>query len=162
MSEPGRPRRDEALLSKLDRTMDSILATNAEIAFRPKFHPRYGVARLVAWFTALLGWAVVLGGLVGLALKLGIGSIDEFADLVDWIAVPWTAGVTAAGLVVVNIAALTRGSLDGADYQRQLLQIAMARAVKGIAKSRTAKSVPPATPKSTSQLADELVEPRIE
>jgi hypothetical protein len=132
----GRSGRNEALLSKLDRTMDSILSANADIAFKPRLHPRYGVARLVAWLTSLLGWAAILACLAGIGLVLGIGSIEELADLTEWIEVPWLAGGAVGGLVLVNLAALTRGTLDGADYQRQLLQLAVARSMRGLGRSR--------------------------
>lgn len=154
----GRSGRNEALLSKLDRTMDSILSANADIAFKPRLHPRYGAARLVAWLTSLLGWAAILASLAGIGLALGIGSIEELADLTEWIEVPWLVGGALGGLALVNFAALTRAALDGADYQRQLLQLSVARSMRGLSRSR--QTMPRPEPKAEPRNVPPEPEPR--
>ncbi|MEX2276278.1 MAG: hypothetical protein WD674_00585 [Cucumibacter sp.] len=164
MSDTLRPGRDEALLSKLDRTMDSILSSNAAIPFKPRLFPRYAVARLIAWLTTLVGWAIILIGLAALALKFGIGSLPAYADLVDGIKEIEAAGGILGGLMLINFAALTRAGLDAADYARQSLQLSVARSVMGLARARTpGKAGAPETDsrRSRTEPLAEIVEPRV-
>ncbi len=144
--EAPRTARDQALLAKLDRALDSVLTANAAIPFKPKLYPRYAGARLLAWLTALIGWAIILVGLAAIALALGIGRLEAYAHLVDWISVPTAVGAAIGGLVLINLAAMTRASLDAADYQRQLLQLDVARNIKGVTRRpqpKPAKQPPP-------------------
>lgn len=154
--EPPRTTRDQALLAKLDRALDSVLAANAAIPFKPKLYPRYAGARLIAWLTSLIGWAVILVGLSAIALALGIGRLENYADLVDWISVPTAVGAAFGGLVLINLAAMTRASLDAADYHRQLLQLDVARNIRGVTRR------PPPRPGKQQPPPSEPIEPTIE
>jgi hypothetical protein len=136
MSNISRNGRDEALLSKLDRTMDSILAANAPTQFKPKYFPRYGFSRLVAWITSAVGWAGILVAIAALGLRAGISALPDYAELVSWIEPLWAGGGILAGLVLVNLAAMTRAGLDSADYARQILQFNATRSVRTPVRAR--------------------------
>lgn len=164
MSNISRNGRDEALLSKLDRTMDSILWANAPTQFKPKYFPRYGFSRLVAWITSIVGWAGILVAIAVLGIRAGISALPDYAGLVSWIEPLWAGGGILAGLVLVNLAAMTRAGLDSADYARQMLQFNATKAVRTPVRARamgkpvTTDSEAPAA--GRNEPLAEIIEPR--
>jgi len=165
MSNISRTGRDEALLSKLDRTMDSILSANAPTQFKPKYFPRYGMSRLVAWLTAIAGWAGILAAIAALGVRAGVSTFPDYAAWVSWIEPLWAGGGILAGLVLVNLAALTRANLDSADYARQVLQFNATKAARAPARARSVGKAMNSDSESLRATRNEplaeIVEPRL-
>lgn len=92
---------------------------------RPAFHRTYGTGRAVASIVSLIGWIVVVVGLV--ATLVGFSTMQQagpFAMLGVFMGVL----IAAVGLLQVAAGHGVRAALDTADYARQTLKLEIAQA----------------------------------
>jgi len=82
----------------------------------------YGTARIVAKVVSLLGWVVVVAGIVGIAYGVRKGLLYGGRDAVLIAVTPGMATVMM-GIVMVVMGQITRATVNTADDTRQILHL---------------------------------------
>ncbi len=119
----------KSLLENLSGLMSSIEASNKPQSVNIHLHGGYGFPRFVATLLTITGIISLLVSL-GLIISTMLALPTTTSILLRMVAITPSLGGLFSGLILLAVGAITKATVDTADYNAQMLQLTKKRMEK--------------------------------